>query len=189
MLLRGGSAVALLVECISVVLRKVTLNQMYPGGESQFRADWQIPMLLADDDLISFSFMDPNDADEFAEAVQASGIGSEEIAIVSHANGILEVDGQTCTWLQFGTAQIYGQTVTVCFLTGSRVRNCVMPPHWKPETQADRTTFNRDDPRYRFDRTLPVEGGGTVDVYVDKETGTEYYVGRPPLEKSRQNEP
>jgi len=65
-------------------------------------------------------------------------------------------------------------------MTGSSRFEVVGPPNWKPrDRNATSVQFQLDDARFQLLLSEPVEGGGTLDVYLDTLTGQELYAGRP----------
>src|SRR5262249_40196127 len=116
-------------------------------------------------------FMARDDADGFVDLLAEKGLtpyqkgAAKDVALLSQENGPLV----SCDWLKLGRR---GEVV-VAWLAGAAPGDLHAPPGWSanrslrqmsPEEMKQGLEFVRSDDR--------------VDVYRDKTTGQEYYVGR-----------
>lgn len=94
---------AVLVEAISVVIRRPSIDRSFPGGWEAF-ASQQNETLCADDHLARVGFLDPIDVEEFINTLSAHGI---DYLVNDEPRDLIVVDQQKgpmvpCEWLQFG---------------------------------------------------------------------------------------
>ena len=84
---------AVLIEGISVVVRRDVIEQKYPGGIAQYEKDCPTGTFCADPNLTAIRFMIPKDVQPFIQSLERHGIkllnGNEfaEIAIVDMLSG------------------------------------------------------------------------------------------------------
>ncbi len=174
---------AVLVEAISIIVRRLDIDTKYPDGWDGYVSDCPNATLCADQHLARVGFMAPADARLFVERLSDKGFVTEppesrEIAVVDHVSGPLQAAG----WLEVGGVTYRGHEVCACRLVGDDSGVLITPDgwswgaslygagHWQPESAVDS--------RWRFVRH---EDG--VDVFLDPDTGKERYVGRTGLSK------
>ncbi len=162
---------AVLIEGISVVVRNSTLAAKYPGGVKGYRLDCPNDTFCADEWLSRIGFMMPDDADVFVAQLAEKWLipylkdAVEDVAIVSPIGGLR----RRCSWLELGRE---GQTV-LAWLAGTNRGDLHTPTGWNPERPLQWISSEEAKKRLEF-----VRRQGNVDVYRDKSTGQEFYVGR-----------
>ena len=115
---------AVLVEAISVIVRKDAIERAYPSGWRDFVEYVPNETFCADDDLARVGFMNPRDVKRFIERICTHGLihmsGGKfvDIAVVDQQRG----PTQPCDWLQIFFKQNN--------LSGSlhRLKNCIDYP-------------------------------------------------------------
>lgn len=177
---------AILIEAFSVVVRNSTLAAKYPGGVEGYRQDCPNGSFCADEYLSRVGFMARSDADAFVAQLAAKGLtpyrrdAAEDVALVIPPDLPL----RPCAGLEFGR---WGQAV-IAWLAGTNRGDLHAPANWS----AERSALQQMSPEEVKRRLEFVRSEGGVDVYRDRTTGQEYYVGRvapgPAASKSRHDE-
>lgn len=185
---------AVLVEAISVIVRKDAIERAYPSGWRDFVEYVPNETFCADDDLARVGFMNPRDVKRFIERICTHGLihmsGGKfvDIAVVDQQRG----PTQPCDWLEFESLPFGddGGHVSACWLfegprmgAGIRVKSLkfelATPAGWDFETSmSTKFTFVPNegvDVRLEFLRT---EDG--VDVFWDTVTEKEVFVPTKP---------
>jgi tetratricopeptide (TPR) repeat protein len=162
---------AVLIEGFSVVVRNADLAAKYPGGVAGYRRDCPNNSFCADEHLSRVGFMAQADAEVFVARLAEKGLtpsrkdAAEDVALVSQADGLL----RPCVWLELGQ---WGQAA-VAWLAGTQRGDLHAPAGWSPDRQLQPMSAEEIKRRLDF-----VRSEGNVDVYRDKTTGQELYVGR-----------
>lgn len=168
---------SVLVEGISVVMKKATVEKKYKGGFAQYSQDCPNATLCFDDDLVRIGFLTTEDVRHYVQMLERHGfvfIKDEkfvDLAIVDQLQGVTK----KCNWLQFFK---HPDGYSMCCLNGADPGELAVPAGWKLEdslsTQFKVVTEGEVNQKLEF---LRHEEG--VDVFLDKETGNTVYVGRP----------
>jgi hypothetical protein len=172
---------AVLIEGISVVIRTEALLKKYPGGWGAFLAIIPNKTLCSDNELTRVGFMTPQDVGSFINILQQAGLEFQKSGNAIDLVVIDQLRGPTtwCEWIEFGHINMNanGNKVAVCRLAGSQSMQVVTPNGWKYEgsLSASHGFVSNDDANKNLE-FLRNENG--VDVYLDKTTGEEVYVGR-----------
>lgn len=171
---------AVLIEALSVVVRRDSVATRFPGGWKGFVTACPCEQYCYDDELCRVSFMHPADAQAFTEKLKSSGLnssdagGSLDFVLVDQVEG---ERGSECVWVECYQADAPGGQVLVCRLRGSRTSSFVTPDGWTYETslygQYQRTGGRPGAAALEY---VGVEDG--LQVYRHKETGKKYFVGR-----------
>jgi hypothetical protein len=169
---------AVLIEAFSVVIRRDAVEAKYPGGIIQFINDGPNNTLCMDRDIVRVGFMAESEANDFIESLKRDGFRCEvngegnEIALVEQFRGVCP----PCDWLEFLQLRMYGyQEVSACNLKGGPFDGLSIP-------KGD-TSFSKNKPivtnetEFRARMTF-LRHEGNCDVYFDKLTGKELYIGR-----------
>ncbi len=154
-----------------MVVRNTTVVAKYAGGIEGYERDCPNATFCSDDHLSRIGFMMRCDADFFVAQLAAKGFtpfrngAAEDVTIVSQAEGPL----QPCGWLELGRYR----GASIAWLTGSKVGDLHAPTGWSLEDSLTWTPAEEAKHRLEFVRSQDL-----LDVYRDKETGKEIYVGR-----------
>jgi hypothetical protein len=183
---------AVLVEGISVITRRDSIDAKCRGGWNGFLDEVPNATLCFDEEIARVGFMAPPDVEEFVARLEARGLvfladgEARDIAVVDQQHGLTS----ECDWLEFARLSVgeAGNKVAACwFFDGPRVAagihlrgksmNLATPPGWTYEESLSRrfsfVATERLNERLEFLRS---EGG--MDVFLDRETGKEVFVGR-----------
>lgn len=162
---------AVLIEGFSVVIRNATVAEKYPGGVDAFRADSPNATFCTDEHLSRVGFMVPHDADVFVAQLAALGFtpyrkdAAEDVAVVSQVEGPLK----PCRWLEFGEYR----GARIAWLAGKDPGDLHATPGWDPDRKLKFLSTEEARERLEF-----VRSEENIDVYRDRTTGEELYIGR-----------
>jgi hypothetical protein len=129
---------AVLLEAISVVIRRQAVVDRFPGGWTAFVDAAPNGTLCADDHLVRLGFMAPPEVEDFVTGLEPHGIqfvadGSlKDIAVIDQQRGPLVA----CDWLEFGRITLpTGPThiIGACRLVGDEGTSLSVPPDWTYE--------------------------------------------------------
>ena len=175
---------AVLVEGISVIVRRLDVDAKYPGGWDGYVEDCPNATLCADAHIARVGFMVPADARLFVGRLGDHGFVIEspdrrcDVAVVDHVSGTL----QGTDWLEVGGVHLDGHEVCVCRVVGDDSTVLITPDGWSWEQSLYGRAVHLPETvtasRMRF---LRHENG--LDVFLDLETGKEKFVGRTALSK------
>ncbi|MGH7173961.1 MAG: tetratricopeptide repeat protein [Gemmataceae bacterium] len=173
------------IEGYSVLVRNSTLIAKYPGGVDGYRRDCPNNTFCADECLSRIGFMVQSDADVFVAQLAARGLMpyrndvAEDVALATPVEGSM----RPCAWLELGR---WGQVV-VAWLAGTKRGDLHAPAGWNAEKPLRQMSEEEIEQRLEFLRSED-----NVDVYRDKTTGQQLYVGRTASiseeDKSRHND-
>jgi len=193
--------VAVLIEGISVVVRYDAIDRRFPGGRRKFLEAVPNRTLCADHDLARVGFMVPADAGTFCRMLEEGGLTfvrdgrAVDFAVVEQMSG----PTTPVKWLDFAHVPFdeSGGEVAVCWLyegprmaVGLHMPSMLMqiatPDGWSYERSlsAKHLYVANEDLAERFELVRHGEDG--IDVYRDRATGEEVYMGRT---HSRHDEP
>jgi hypothetical protein len=181
--------VAVLVEGISVVVRRDSIDRSFDGGWMGFISGVPNSTLCTDGQLARIGFMDPKDVERFVAHLQRGGLQflsqgkCIDIAVVDQQRG----STMSCDWLELARTPFgkEGKRVAICWLfDGPRVAaglhlsesslDLAVPKGWSYEgSLSERFKFvPAEDLQSRL-IYLRTEKG--VDVFLDTSTGREVY--------------
>jgi hypothetical protein len=183
--------VAVLVEGISVIVRRDAIESKYSGGWEAFVADVPNATLCADDEIARVGFMSPTEVEAFIEHLEQGGL-----MFLDHGKGIhLAVADQQrgltteCDWLEFGKLAFGAEgRVSACWLfEGPRIAagmhlpgtsmELATPVGWKFKGSLSQK-FGFVPTGQETDRLKFVRSEGDLDVFLYLDTGKEVFVGR-----------
>jgi tetratricopeptide (TPR) repeat protein len=172
---------AIVIEGFSVIVRNVDLAAKYPGGLEAYRGNCPNNTFCADDHLSRIGFMAHGDAGIFIALLAEKGLtparkgSAEDVALVSQLDGLL----QPCSWLELGT---WGKAV-IAWLAGTERGDLHAPAGWHADKQVQ--LMSAEELAQRLEH---IRLEDNVDVYRDKVTGQELYVGRTAASSDRDNQ-
>ena len=173
---------AVLVEGISVIIKKEAIIARYPGGWDELKDNPPNKTLCADNELVRIGFMTPDDAHAYVESLAQYGILHREdgkavdIVVADQKRGFTS----QCDWAEFGNIDWHNDPnmmVSVCRRIPSKCNQLLTPDGWQYDNSLS-ANFKHIETRWvsEFMDFLRHENG--IDVYRDLETGKEVYVGR-----------
>jgi Flp pilus assembly protein TadD len=162
---------AVLIQAFSVVVRRATLDAKYVGGSIGYQRDCPNDTFCADEHLCRIGFMAQRDAEIFVAHLAAKGLtpsrggAAEDAVIVDAEKGLL----RPCPWLVFGRLGNWA----IAWLAGAPQGELHAHQGWNADAEMQYISAEEMQRRFEFVRA---EDG--VDVYRDKTTGRQLYVGR-----------
>lgn len=183
---------AVLVEAISVIVRRDAIQARFAGGWNGFFATVRNSTLCADGDLARVGFMSPVDCGAFVERLERGGLTflregeTVDLAIVDQVHG----PTAAANWLGFARLSLdeAGNKVSACWLLTEP------PPALGLRLPAEETTLavpagwtceDSLSARFKFIENEKIQKGleflrheNDRDVYIELSTGRELYMGR-----------
>lgn len=172
---------AVLVEAISVIIRRATIEKKYPGGWEGFVSNAPNDTLCADEDIARLGFMTPDDVEVFVKRLEGFGFRflaegkAVDLAVADQIHGITA----PCDWLEFGRVNLSdnSDTCAACRLTQSKSGEFATPKGWAYKKSLSRHFgYVPSEHAGRSVKYLRHENG--MDVYLNVLTGQEVYIGR-----------
>jgi hypothetical protein len=188
---------AVLIEGISVIVRRDAIGSRFAGGWAAFAAAVPNHTLCTDGDVARVGFMAPADVEAFVDELTPYGLSSngltmrfvidgsfQDIAVVDQQRGLT----MPCEWLEFARIPCEDGQIAICWLNeGLRQADGIHPPtgglpvafpegwHYARSLskQFGFVQSGEEAERLRFLRT---EEG--LDVFLDLRTGKEVFIGR-----------
>jgi hypothetical protein len=172
---------AVLVEAISIIIQRKTIDEKYPGGWDAFVENAPNGTLCADENVARLGFMSPFDVESFIKGLEKIGFRyivdgqALEVAVIDQIRGFMT----PCDWLDAGHVEIDGgkHEVTACKLKGCLSKCIISPIGWEYNKSLSREYGFI--PSEHLDKSLKYlrhENG--MDVYYNKLTNGEVYIGR-----------
>jgi hypothetical protein len=165
---------AVLVEALSVIVRRELITRRYPGGWPGFVADAANQTLCADCELARIGFMHPDDVGACVRRLEGVGFvflddnGSTPDTVV-----VDQREGPTtpCSWIEFFRQEVPGGSVAAARLVGSADRTLTCPDDWEFEDSLsrrlpfalaleERAQWGGDDTRSVLFARLPIDAPG-----------------------------
>ena len=181
---------AVLCEGISVIVRRDSIDHCLEGGWPAFQELVPNATLCSDGTLARVGFMDPRNVEEFVDTLEPLGLELfKDMAVVDQMSG----PTRECEWLEFGRFQV-GKSeedkASMCWLfEGERIMGKALyinanakelhtPPGWQYEgSMSQQFTFVPMEDLE--DRMEFLRSDDELDVYRDRATDKEVFVGRP----------
>jgi tetratricopeptide (TPR) repeat protein len=173
---------AVLIEALSVVVRRDAIVRSYTGGWDQFVIDVPNMTLCADDYLARVGFMIPADAKAFMARLENLGLvycqggkAADFVCVDQKRGPTIEVD-----WLNLGGVEIQtGKIKLGWFHLEEPDGRVALPadPNWTAAETVEEILPEEMDDRMKFLRRE-----NNMDVYLNLRTGKETYVGRPEVQ-------
>ena len=173
---------AVLIEAISVVIKRSVIDQKFPGGWEAFVEDCPNRTLCADSTLARVGFMTPVDVESYVKQLEKIGFiyiqagEAIDLVVADQQRGLLA----NSKWVKFSYGNFDGdpsKRVAGCQIIDGVEKTLIAPDGWKYEGSLSQTfSFT---PTEHVDKSLKFlrhEDG--LDVYLSKLTGKEVYIGR-----------
>lgn len=180
---------AVIVEGISVVIRCDRLLTAFGNDWAAFKRIVPNRTLCADNELVRVGFMVPADVKTFVEILQSSGLAylvdgaAKDLIVIDQLRGPVV----KCDWVEFGHVNLAGELkkwVAACQLSGSRQSRVFTPEGWVFEESLS-SSFGFV-PNEHIEKSLTLKRGeDNLEVYYNRLTGKEVYVGRSSIRKNR----
>jgi Flp pilus assembly protein TadD len=172
---------AVLVEAISVIVRREAIARRYEGGWPGFVADGVNSTLCADSDIARIGFMHPDDVHAFVRRLEHHGFvfldatgAAVDIVVVDQREG----PTTPCAWIEFFRQDVPGGTVSAARLSGSQEKSLVCPNGWEFEHSLSHSVISI--PGTKPNENIEFVGHEQdTDVFRDRQTGEIFYTTRP----------
>ncbi|HRI04987.1 MAG TPA: tetratricopeptide repeat protein [Pyrinomonadaceae bacterium] len=173
---------AVLIEAISVIVRREPIEKLFPGGWRGFLSAALNRTLYSDDEIASVSFMAPDDVKAYIFYLESCGLDFDvgghtvDISVVDQIRGFTTPS----PWLQFGEVEKDGNLIKACWLAGTEPNHVFTPRGWKYEgSLSQKSGFIPTEEMNQKFKFLREENG--LEVYLDLQTNEERYIGRPKI--------
>lgn len=183
---------AVLVEAYSVIVRRDSIDSKFTDGWQGFRRTVPNGTLCTEGELARVGFMDSEDACNYVEILEQNGLmylkdgKAVDIVVCDQIHGPHE----ECEWIEYGRLPFEGENkISAAWLyegrrigTGLHFKSLnyqlAIPSDWQFEgSLSDTGQFSEPDDFDECMEFLRVENG--VEVYWNKNTNKEVYVGKP----------
>ena len=180
---------SVLVEALSLVIPRITVDASWPGGADAFLEAMCAPAcparrLCSDDKLVSVSFLSPEDALTVVRQLRDHGLVEldeqrfHDLALVDQREG----PTMPCAWLQW---KQHRDGFTYAWLANTEPGDMAVPADWTAEQSRRLTrTDRRDEPG----RMLKLAEEGDIETWLDFQTG-EVTIGMKRLAEQAGGEP
>lgn len=174
---------AVLVEAISVIVRRDAMEKRFPGGWQGFLRQVPNATLCSDRDIARVGFMSPADVKAYTSMLEAGGLVFRKDGQAADFAVVDQLRGPTlpAPWLEFGKIETGGMKISACWIAGHSPKEIALPDGWEYEGSLSAkpgfVAENEVDGQLKF---LRREEG--LDVYLDLRTGKEMFRGRPNIE-------
>ena len=185
---------AVLVEAISVIVRRDAIAARFSGGWRQFLAIVPNGTLCFDKDLARVGFMSPPDVEAFVRHLEKGGLTfardgqAVDIAVVDQMRG----PTMPAQWLEFSRLSLDGteNKVAACWLfEGPRIAagihipangvTLATPEGWTYDDSLSANFIKFAEIEEMEEKLKFLRHKNGMDVYLNRSTGEEVYVGRP----------
>jgi len=161
------------VEAYSVIVRNSAIERKYPGGLKSYERNSANPTFCADPHLNRIAFMTLDDTYAHLRRLEAYGLTYDPDSSNSDIT-VVDQDGliKPCPWLSF----MHHQGILLAWLIGTEVGSLHAPAGWTFENAVNNLrhmTATEVEQQLEY-----VRSDEKVDVYKDKATGKEVFVGR-----------
>ena len=171
---------AVMIEAISVVIRTSTLKAKYPGGVWEYMSNVPNGSLCIDKYLTRVGFMVPSDVATYIQGLEeTAGLtfivndAAQDIVVVDQNEGFTTY----CDWAVTEFVDYQGVKLRVCRDIDDHGDEIGFPYDWSLENSLYTTElFLRDEEAQN--RLVYLRNQGASEVYFDKVTGKEVYIGR-----------
>lgn len=167
---------SVLIEALSVVVLRASVDARYPGGVAAFERDCPNATYCADEHLARVGFMTPADVEHFVRGMVRTGLvhvrdgQAVDIVVVDQLQG----PTTQCDWIEGGR---HPDGYSAAWLAGTMPGGLATPRGWT----AVQSTQMKFVPSADVDRRmLGLTKDGDIDVVLDLETGREGFIGRVP---------
>ena len=174
---------AVLVEAISVIVRRPAIAERFKGGWAAFQQAIPNASGCYDDDLARVGFMTSADVAAFVSVLEAGGLifrrdgEAVDMAVVDQLRG----PAISAPWLQVGRLQMGEKQIVAAALAGQHPASFAAPAGWKFEgSLSDKPVCVADGTE--GDRLKFLRHENQMDVYLDLVTGKEVFTGRPTIQ-------
>ena len=170
---------AVLIEALSVVVPVSVLEEKYPGGLEAYERDCPNQTFCCDGKLTRVGFMTPDDVGAFVMGLQQKGLEPfgdncwNDVAVVDQRTHSTTVP---CDWLSCGW-KFDGPAFACLRGDDTAPFDIYIPAGWQFEGSISQTC-GHVPVEQMSERLEFLRSEGTIDYYLDRETGKEVTIGR-----------
>jgi Tetratricopeptide repeat len=174
---------AVLVEAISVIVRRNAVDVRFAGGISAFLRTFPNRAVCNDAELFRVGFMDSTDADAYVASLKSSGLvflrdnATVDLAVVIQQKGPTVAS----PWLEYKNVETDGMKLSICWLAGNEPKTIAVPEGWTRERSLSAGGPSFLPTSAVGDRLKFLRRENGVEVYFDLQTNREVYAGRPQI--------
>ena len=172
---------AVLVEGISVVIKREALEDRFPGGLDEFVRSVPNSTLCMDEHLVRVGFMSPVDVADYVGHLEACGMvyldrdAAVDMVVADQQRGL----AAACDWARIVRVDVAeGQSVAACVMTsgGAAGLNLALPEGWRFDESLSKKFhfFTTEEVAETLDR---IDAEGQVHEYRDRRTGETVFLG------------
>jgi hypothetical protein len=168
--------VAVLIECISVVVSVDVVQTRHPGGLDGYRDACPNGTFCSDGKLTRVGFMSQTDVKSFVDSLERHGLTFFEDGEFRDVAVVDQTRGPTgpCRWIAFEAGS---DGPSYAWVSGSEPGSVAAPEGWVYErSMSAKGRFISPDEGHRDFKYSRTDGAN--DVYIDRRTGKEHFVGR-----------
>ncbi|MBF0266032.1 MAG: hypothetical protein HQL46_12235 [Gammaproteobacteria bacterium] len=173
---------AVLVEANSIIIKISVIEDKFPGGLEAFEDDCPNQTYCDDISIVRIGFMSTVDVGSYIKYLQRMKFvyikdnKAIDFVVADQIHGL----AAKCDWLEFGYAYIHEDTskkVSACQAVDDNLKIMFTPDGWEYEGSLSQTYSFA--PNEHIDKSLTfLRHDDGLDVYYDKLTGKEAYIGR-----------
>jgi len=173
---------AVLAEALSVVIKVESLLNLSTENQVKFTQNIPNKTFCGDGELIRIGFMSPSDVQSYADSLKSLGLVFMENSTAKDFVVVDQFRGPTtdCSWIDFGDIELgdTGNSIKSCRLKGSTITQVSCPTGWSFEQSLSNRPGYIDNDRIP-EKLKFLRKEENLDIYLDKETGKEVFIGRP----------
>ena len=179
---------AVLIEGISVIIKRKSIEKKYSGGWDSFLNCIPNNTFCADDELVRIGFMIPDDVKKYINSLEENNLKYLENEKAIDLIVVDQLHGSTlkCNWIEIGFINLDDNLnikVKCCRLKNSKLNQLLTPDGWQYDgSLSNQFGFIPNGEVHKSLKYLRNENG--YDVYLNILTNKEVYVGRTKNTKS-----
>jgi hypothetical protein len=142
--------VAVLVEAVSVIIRRDRLTPPLPDLDPTVSSAWNPPTICTDGELVRIGFYSVPEAERCIETLAAAGLQYVQDGVAQDFVIVDQTSGPSAhgNWFKFGPMSLEGNEVLACQMTGSGTLSVATPAGWTYEGSVTEA-YNQLPPRAR----------------------------------------
>ena len=173
---------AVLLEAISVIVKRSSINLLFPGGWELFKEIVPNNTLCFDNEIARVGFMHTDDVESFVKKLETMGLRyfadgeTHDLTVIDQRQVVM----MNTPWIETATLHLeeFGGPVSACQLADSTDPRLITPERWKYSGSMSQTNgFIATEDAEKHLQFLRSENG--LNVFLDTRTGKELFIGRP----------
>ena len=174
---------AVLIEAISVVIKRSSIEKKFPGGWDAFVQEVPNQTLCTDGNLVRVGFMTPDDVRHYVKSLESNGVfylkngEACDLVVADMLKGIPE----KCDWAKYSDVPFGDDNlrkIGICQGVEDDDETIFFPDDWEFENsisyRGSSAFIPNEEIEERIDFLKKTENG--INVYLDKKTGEEIFI-------------